>query len=416
MSSSTTHPEQYPFTIRQLNSTTHLIRETDMYGEYPHIYAKVVFPKDAPLEPALIVLSDTGCGTSRACKDALADVWEYAKPAIKKKYGEYNLGTFLEHTLNPGGKLPCLVITTHCHYDHILGLKTLPSTKSDMTTVVSSSHKKSFIVPRSNLAENSLCNDIRVPPPHYDITWAADREELKYHRAASKPDKGRVVPPDVLDTNLTILHTPGHTPDSLTWYDSHERLICVGDSLYERESPESRTAGEPPMPTIFDIESDLLDWWDSLKEVLKFVQGANEELEKEEVETSETEGDHEWVELKRKKKPRVKLCAAHVTANVDAETCLLEMQDFMRRLLRYEIRSKPLGRMRGEETNLWDWANTAGRKGGRFSVQAPYRVIMEGRESIPKDEIGKRPLVAFPNWDEIWDGEPRLGGLVLDQS
>jgi hypothetical protein len=291
-----------------------------------------------------------------------------------------------------------------------------------MTTVLSSSHKKSFLVPRSNLAEHSLCDAMGVKTPKYDVgIWARDLEHVVY----AYPNPLYRSENLEIDTGITILHTPGHTPDSLTWYDRNERYIVVGDSLYERQSPDTKDASEPPMPTIFDIESDLLDWWDSLKKVITFVEERNKEVEETADDRIEEAGsdDDEWVLItaadspsdssgtteptprtitidpRTKKTPvhvgteqvskkrRVRLGAAHVTADVDAEDCLLAIQDFMRRVLRNEIPSCSLGQERGEETCLWDEALGDGDGNGRFSVKAPLRIIEEGSKAIPKSEI-----------------------------
>jgi hypothetical protein len=179
------------------------------------------------------------------------------------------------------------------------------------------------------------------------------------------------------------------------------------------------------MPTIFDIESDLLDWWDSLKKVIGFVREQNKEEEQtshNRIEEDGGEDEDDWVIVaatdgatattgttktipctntidsttktrekagteQGSEKPRVRLGAAHVTADVDAEDCLVAMQDFMRRILRNEIPSCSLGHERGEETSLWDEALGDGDGNGRFSVKAPLRIIEEGRKAIPKSEI-----------------------------
>jgi glyoxylase-like metal-dependent hydrolase (beta-lactamase superfamily II) len=418
--------ERFPFTIRQLNPSTHLIRETDKYSEFPHIYAKTVFLTKGSTRPALIVLSDTGCGTNLNPRPNFSTVIR-PEPTRSSSYKprhdhNYNLANFLRATINPNGEIPYLVITTHCHYDHILGLHYLPSTTSGMTTVLSSSHKKSFIVPRSNLAEHSLCDAVGVKTPKYDVgIWAHDLEHAVY----AYPNPLYCSENLEIDTSITILHTPGHTPDSLTWYDRNERYIVVGDSFYERESPDTKEASEPPMPTIFANESDLLDWWDSLKKVIRFVEERNKEVEEtgdDRVEEAGSDED-EWVLVtatdspsdssgtteptphttaidpsaektpgqvgpeQMSKKQRVRLGAAHVTAEVDAEDCLLAMQDFMRRVLRNEIPSCSLGQERGEETCLWDEALGDGDGNGRFSVRAPLRIVEEGRKAIPKSEI-----------------------------
>ena len=425
--SSSSGLDKFPFTIRQLNPSTHLIREIDKYNEYPHIYAKTVFLTKGSTRPALIVLSDTGCGTNPSPSPNFSTIIR-PEPTISRHQTNrvgynYNLSNFLRATINPNGEIPYLVITTHCHYDHILGLKCLPSTTSGMTTVLSSSHKKSFIVPRSNLAEHSLCDAIGVKVPKYDVgIWAHDLQEVVYTYLNPLHGSENLE----IDTGMTIIHTPGHTPDSLTWYDRNERYIVVGDSLYERESPDTRDASEPPMPTMFDVESDLLDWWDSLKKVIGFVRDRNEEVEetsRDEVEEKPTEDEDDWVMVtdpesesginntidvkphagttysntgkspdragleKGSQKRRVRLGAAHVTADVDAEDCLVAMQDFMRRVLRNEIPSCSLGQERGEETCLWDEALGDGDGNGRFSVKAPLQVMEEGRKAIPRSEI-----------------------------
>jgi glyoxylase-like metal-dependent hydrolase (beta-lactamase superfamily II) len=419
--------DKFPFTIRQINPSTHLIRETDKYSEFPHIYAKTVFLTRGSSRPALIVLSDTGCGTNLRPRTNFSTIIR-PDPNISRPsqqlpdHDYYNLANFLRATINPNGEIPYLVISTHCHYDHILGLCHLPSTTSGMTTVLSSAHKKSFIVPRSNLAEHSLCDAIGVKTPKYDVgIWAHDLQKVVYVYPNPLSHSNLEI-----DTGLTILHTPGHTPDSLTWYDRNERYIVVGDSLYERQSPDTKQASEPPMPTIFDIESDLLDWWDSLKKVIGFVRERNEEMEQTSDDRTEEDGgdgEDDWIIVaatdgatgttraaitisdiraidsttkgtpepagpeQGSKKSRVRLGAAHVTADIDAEDCLVAMQDFMRRILRNEIPSCSLGQERGEETGLWDEALGDGDGNGRFSVKAPLRIMEEGRKAIPKSEI-----------------------------
>lgn len=278
-------------------------------------------------------------------------------------------------------------------------------------------------MPRSNLAEHSLCDAIGVKVPKYDVgIWAHDLQEVVY----TYPNPLHGSENLEIDTGMTIIHTPGHTPDSLTWYDRNERYIVVGDSLYERESLDTKEASEPPMPTIFDLEGDLLDWWDSLKKVIGFVRDRNEGVEetsRNEFEGKPSEDEDDWVmvtdtesesgiastiDVKPRagttysnsekspdraglemgsKKRRVRLGAAHVTADVDAEDCLVAMQDFMRRVLRNEVPSCSLGQERGEETCLWDEALGDGDGNGRFSVKAPLRIMEEGRKAIPRSEI-----------------------------
>ncbi|KIW89969.1 uncharacterized protein Z519_09399 [Cladophialophora bantiana CBS 173.52] len=343
-------PSSCPFTIYEIesswltNSTTYLIREHDKYGEFPHIYAKIC---GVPLASAtasspnpkhskgcrgdgkaiqnelegckVIVLSDTGCGTEVPSSNShqfppAQDSGEQKRSDVRAEPEVWNIRTFLEYTINPGGRMPYLVMATHCHYDHIMGIGKLPPTSATATeredrkdqvrrnvlfdgcarpptTVLSSSYGKSFVTPYSNLQNHSLCDKLNLQAPRYDVgIWAEDMSRVVLGHptlSSSSPTAATSSPspPASIVTPLTILHTPGHTPDSLSWYDSDFRLLCVGDSFYVKETAATRNAKwgpEPPMPVIFDLESDLAQWWKSLMKVLDFVRERNAEGEKDE--------------------------------------------------------------------------------------------------------------------------------------
>jgi glyoxylase-like metal-dependent hydrolase (beta-lactamase superfamily II) len=415
-----------PFSIRKLNKSTHLIRERDNYGEYPHIYAKLCYSTSSSGErSAVIVLSDTGCATSTI-------------GSSRKEPAEWDIGTFLEYTINPGNRLPYLVVTTHCHFDHIIGISKLPPTADLLTaldkhaltlptTVLSSSYDKSFLTPYKNLNEHSLSPSIGLCAPHYKIgIWADDLQAITF----THPLTGALI-----QTDLTILHTPGHTPDSLAWYDNIERLINVGDSIYDRTSHDAENAPwgkEPPMQIMFDLASNLLDWWNSVKKVIAFVKARNEEVEHvspndvagrgtsklqngfgvplensfDEIESclsstnAELGDEASWMFLRMApEKKRVRLCAAHVTADTDALDCLLDVQKFMARVLRDEVPNKPLlDDPYGYSPVLWDdtlGCDSDGCTNPRFSVSAPLEIVKQGRIVIPKDEWATVESVRF---------------------
>jgi glyoxylase-like metal-dependent hydrolase (beta-lactamase superfamily II) len=406
-----------PFSIRKLNESTHLIRERDEYGEYPHIYAKLCYSTSKSGQRSeVIVLSDTGCATNIFSSSG-------NEPAA------WDIGTFLEYTINPGNRIPYLVITTHCHYDHILGIVKLPPTANLLTaldkrettlptTVLSSSHDKSFLTPYKNLNEHSLAPSLGLCAPHYNIDiWGDDFQAVIYTHPVTD---------ELIQTDLTILHTPGHTPDSLSWYDNVERLLNVGDSIYDRTSHDTENAlwgKEAPMQIMFDLASNLLDWWNSVKKVIAFVKERNEEAKQdsptyvtrrgmiglqngigvplensfEEVElhlsSTNMERDHgaSWIFIRTlPQRNRVKLCAAHVTSDTDAMDCLLAVQRFMARVLRDEVPNKPLPNdPYGYSPVLWDDTLTCDSSGcmdSRFSVSAPLKIVERGRIVIPKDE------------------------------
>jgi glyoxylase-like metal-dependent hydrolase (beta-lactamase superfamily II) len=399
-------PPDCPFSIRAMNEekSLFLVREKDKYGEYPNIYARILHSPSSESNPistragSLIVLCDTGCGTNIKLKDSNNCI---------NSQKEWNIGSFLEATINPQNRLPYLIITSHCHFDHILGIKNLNLSAS---TVLCSAYDRSFITPRSHLAEHSICNDMGIAPPKYDIgIWAKDLEKvvIMLPRSSQK-----------IATGIIILQTPGHTPDSLTWYDStlSPPHIFVGDSLYERQSKSTKSAKwgrEPPMPTIFNVNSNLGDWQRSMNKVIKFIQERNAELK---VTASEADKSG-WVLVsqapgKEASAPRVMLGAAHVTVSVDAEDCLLEMGSFMQRILQNEVPHCRVEDEKGHEVWLWDDlldADIAGKletgqkqhNFGRFSVRAPLFVIEKARAGM-EDSVWSAQNMQNGDWIDSW--------------
>ena len=339
------------WTIRPLNSTTYLIRETDEYQEYPHIYARLIPTPEVGSDEhatinlshtstgiAAILLIDTGCGTnvptptnhakqrgsSTASSGLLSRLWP-TKSSTKvwpaeddDKPDTMTLHSFLStwpvpaldnKPLNPNGKIPYLIAISHCHFDHIMGLTYFPTNESNSSplagsvsdggqqpaiialpkvTVMASSYDRSFIVPAyPNLNKHSLCEDVGLTLPDYEITyWVKNHEEIMWPPpSASGLSKDRLRPsiPDkaAVDTSqrtgVFAYHTPGHTPDSLTIYDGKARHMFIGDTIYERESPDSLAAGEPPMPIEFDVESNLADWFKSVEQLVRLTSEFNKQ-------------------------------------------------------------------------------------------------------------------------------------------
>jgi glyoxylase-like metal-dependent hydrolase (beta-lactamase superfamily II) len=177
-----------------------------------------------------------------------------------------------------------------------------------------------------------------ICPSYKTTTWAQHN-----HRLSVSHPRLEVIP---MHLPVTTLHTPGHTPDSLSWFDEEERALYVGDSLYEA-----------PVPILFPSEGNLADWWRSVDLLIAFV------MEKNEVQSEK----------------RVTLSAGHVTVGVDALGCLTEAKEFMKRVLRDEVSFEEQPLKRGEPFGQW-------QEDGRFSLGAPLRVIQEGRLGIPEEE------------------------------
>jgi len=94
------------FYIAKINSTTFLIIEDDIFGEQPYIYVK--------LYEKYIVITDTGCNAPRSKSLALTELRKYLETFPQELNNN--------ESLNPGGKKEYVIICSHCHYDHILGI------------------------------------------------------------------------------------------------------------------------------------------------------------------------------------------------------------------------------------------------------------------------------------------------------
>ncbi|KPI41452.1 uncharacterized protein AB675_9088 [Cyphellophora attinorum] len=383
-------PPDCPFSITRLyksndnnagRASLWLIRENDKFGEFPHIYAKVISASvdEAGADPVIrgvVVLSDTGCGTEAARKHQRPNANEGNTSSDDVRTTRWNLRTFLAYTINPHETLPYLVMTTHCHYDHILGLShLLPKTSTPSTSspffpdvqVLASTNAKTFIQPYRNLQKHSLSPERGTTAPNYlpfISTWAEDQHQVIYTPTNPKHPK--------IATNITILTTPGHTPDSLTWYDADSRMLCVGDTFYAKTSRATQRApwgAEPPMPIMFDGYSDLKIWWEELRRVLEWVRVKNRELDSYDDFGKAGNGR------------RVILAAAHVTVGDDAEVEIQAVLRFMAEVLRDEVSKVEL------EGGRWLWDHAlGGDEVGKYSVLAPLSLVESARKEIPEKQ------------------------------
>ncbi len=395
-----------PYTIRELYSTTHartyLIREKDAYGEYPNIYTKLQL-EDNGEQAAAIILSDSGTGLDVPNEqDTIPSGLLNDRNTLRRSRlpARWNIATFLELTLNPEHSSPYIVMTTHCHYDHICGIQHLLDAKADVT-VLSSSYNKDFITPWRNLQKHSLCDLNGLKAPKYDAHFVDDAQRISYfpdHHSGPK------------ESSITVIHTPGHTPDSMSWYDNDTYTLSVGDTFYERDSDETRSgsggcwAREPPQPVIFTNDSNIIDWNASMHRLLDFVRHENRKLGTDNTRQHTISGyrqdgqgialdyteralyDEDWSMVTTvPSRRRVALCAGHVTIGTDAEFALLNMLAFMLRVQLDQVPKKRVGDSEGND-NAWLWddslsssiSSSEGKKdasGYQFSVRAPWSVI-----------------------------------------
>lgn len=91
--------------------------------------------------------------------------------------------------------------------------------------------------------------------PNYQVTgWANDGQRLLTNLGE--------------DLELTLYHTPGHTPDQLAIWDHKERFLFVGDSIYEWAA------------ILFPLEGNVTTYSRTIGKMKKLVQGWNQEIGK----------------------------------------------------------------------------------------------------------------------------------------
>ena len=317
------------FVCSRVNSSTFVIHEKDTFDEHPFIYVKLY--EDIPV----VVISDTGCGGT-----------------TNKLLHSRNLRDFLEtcpiasnhgQSLNPrdsnGNPLKeYMIICTHCHYDHILGLEQFRDASPE---IVASLAGKSFI--EDDLPEHSLCKSLDIPTPQYKITqWGPDFHSLSF---------------DGEPLGIQILHTPGHTPDELAWYDESERHLYVGDSFYQRVAEDESYE----QAILFPKEGNISDYLASLDKLITFVDAKNAD------ETASRDS--------------LKIGCGHVTSSVDAKEILLAVQKLFVNILKDKVPIVQREEKRGEEWVTW-------RENGepRFSVAAPKRIMVDAKQSFLRKE------------------------------
>ncbi|KAJ3906691.1 Metallo-hydrolase/oxidoreductase [Lentinula edodes] len=377
------------FTATRLTSNTFLIKEyNDIYSEHPHIYA-IIFPSTSNLSnisntsessskaghnmAGTIILIDTGCGgASNDPEVRVTNVREFIETVDVPENGGRPLnGLDNQSGLEAGKRMGYIVVLTHCHYDHILGVKHF----SD-SPILASSHSPEFL---SDIPEHSLCAFLNISTPEYTPTLVPHGHTIS-----------NLIPSNKISSHVTVLHTPGHTPDSLTIYDSTScpPMLYVGDSLYEYE------------PIIFPKEGSIVDWFSSIEALIGFVRMKERELlgsgidEKEEGKDNAVVGYEKYDvantsirprhHQQRWQRKRVLLNAGHVTCLKPALENFQAVKRFMEDVVsgREPVRRRWV--KRGEETVEYRQsrqegteANTTPVGASRFSLICPERLILE---------------------------------------
>eukprot|EP00754_Rhynchopus_humris_P014721 Rhum_TRINITY_DN14408_c17_g2::Rhum_TRINITY_DN14408_c17_g2_i1::g.88651::m.88651 len=190
------------FTHERLSPRVWKVVQDDPFRQYPFLYCIKADDR--------VILIDTGCPV---------------------KEGGRTYKSYLDEHVNPES-LPYLVLCTHIHFDHIGGncefCRGGPGGVAG-SEVWMSGASRAFT---ENYATTSLAAAHGVEVAPFTVSrWLEDGERIVVSSAAAAAaGSGGSGGND--EEYLEVLHTPGHTPDSVALYYPAADRIFIGDSLY----------------------------------------------------------------------------------------------------------------------------------------------------------------------------------------
>jgi glyoxylase-like metal-dependent hydrolase (beta-lactamase superfamily II) len=126
---------------------------------------------------------------------------------------------------NEFSRLPIMIVNTHSHYDHVaqnhmfseVALFDAPNARQTAKKgydKAEMSHLLAEGMLSKSLPEDFDAENYRVPP--FSVTWWLKDSDVI----------------DLGERKLEVIHTPGHSPDSICLLDRNARLLWTGDTFY----------------------------------------------------------------------------------------------------------------------------------------------------------------------------------------
>lgn len=128
----------------------------------------------------------------------------------------------LEHC-SGAGLTPAYVLLTHGHFDHILGVAELQERGAKVYI-----HKDDAECLYSNHKNLAVMGGMSVPPCHADVELSG----------------GETI--TLLDMDIEVISTPGHTPGGVCYVFKRERVIFSGDTLFRLSVGRCDLPGSDP--------------------------------------------------------------------------------------------------------------------------------------------------------------------------
>lgn len=175
------------FTIEKVDSKTYVISE---YKHWEESHSYLLLGNNKAL------LIDTGLGISN-----------------------------IKDIVNKITNLPIIVATTHIHWDHIGGHKYF---NNIAVHILEKDWLLNFPIPLAVVKHNIL-----KKPCNFPKTFDIDKYEIYKGKPTIILNDNDVI--DIGNRKIKIIHTPGHSPGHICFYDMNNKYLFTGDLVYEGE-------------------------------------------------------------------------------------------------------------------------------------------------------------------------------------
>lgn len=164
----------------------------------------------------------------------------------------------IKNVVNQLTDLDIIVLNSHTHYDHVGGNHQF----TNIYNIATDFTKKNSKGKPHNVAKEFIGGDwIWKPTP---ASFHKDTYESKPFSTTHWVKHGDQI--DLGGIELTVLHTPGHTPDAICLFDADNRLLFSGDTFYP--APLYAHFGESSVETYLESAKFLATYQDSVDYLL----------------------------------------------------------------------------------------------------------------------------------------------------
>lgn len=147
--------------------------------------------------------------------------------------------------------LPIVVVNSHCHFDHIGDNFRFDNIFIYNNQGAVSRANKGLSV--DELAENLIGDSTYIP---YPKGFDPNNYHIKPAKKITTIEDGFIF--DLGNRKLDVLHTPGHSPDSVMFLDKENKILFTGDTFYPA-TLYAHLESNDNVNSIFDIYKDTMN-------------------------------------------------------------------------------------------------------------------------------------------------------------